>query len=150
MRIVLFSALIVLTASCNSNSSESTDRKDGYSKTATTPEDSLFQEVMNAHDTAMAKMGKMVGYRKQFDARVDSLKKAKSGPDLQKRFAQLSTELKQAEDNMNQWMQEFSIDSAQDNPEKRVEYLSSEKVKVTKVKDEILSVVAKADSALKK
>ena len=51
---------------------------------------------------------------------------------------------------MNQWMEEFSIDSAQDNPEKRIEYLSSEKVKVTKVKDEILSVVAKADSALKK
>ena len=61
-----------------SSSSESTDRKDGYSQTATTPEDSLFQEVMNAHDTAMAKMGKMVGYRKQFDANVDSLKKAKS------------------------------------------------------------------------
>lgn len=150
MRIILLGALIILTTSCNNGATESKDRTDGYSKAATTPEDSLFQEVMEAHDTAMAKMGKMVGFRKQFDAKVDSLKKIKSGADLQQKFTTLSTELKQAEDNMNQWMQEFSIDSAQDNPEKRVEYLTSEKVKVTKVKNEILSVVAKSDSALKK
>ena len=51
---------------------------------------------------------------------------------------------------MNTWMEEFSIDSAQDNIERRIEYLEAERSKVTRVKEEILSVLAKADSALKK
>ena len=149
MKHLLFAAIIIFLASCGNGSSE---RKDGYSETAKNPEDSLFQDVMDLHDEAMSKMGKLAGYRKQFDTRVDSLKKVKSSAkeSLSKTYGDLSAELKQAEDKMNTWMQEFSIDSAQDDPKRRIEYLESEKTKVSGVKDEILSVLSKADSALKK
>lgn len=150
MRLILFSALILVLASCGGNSEEPTDRKDGFSQTATTSEDSLFEDVMHAHDSAMPKMGPLKGMSAKFDAKVDSLKKAKSNPSLQKEYAALSTELKQAADHMNAWMESFVHDSAQNDPQKRIDYLSSEKEKVTKVKDEIFSVLAKADSALKK
>ncbi len=150
MRLILLSAFIVVLASCGDNANDSTERKDGFSQTATTPEDSLFEEVMHAHDSAMPKMGPLKGMSAKFDAKVDSLKKAKSNPALQKEYAVLSTELKQASDHMNEWMENFVHDSAQNDPQKRIEYLSSEKEKVTKVKDEIFSVLAKADSALKK
>lgn len=136
-------------ASC----AESTeDRKDGFSQTSKNPEDSLFQDVMDQHDEAMSKMGKLAGYRKQFEAKIDSLKKVKSAAKvtLENKYNEISAELKQAQDRMNIWMDEFSIDSAQDNIERRLDYLQSEKSKVTRVKEEILSALAKADSALKK
>lgn len=150
MRLILLSALIFVLASCGNNENEPTERKDGFSQTAASPEDSLFEEVMHAHDSAMPKMGPLKGMSAKFDAKVDSLKKAKSNPSLQREYAVLSTELKQASDHMNEWMENFVHDSAQNDPQKRIEYLSSEKVKVTKVKDEIFAVLAKADSALKK
>jgi hypothetical protein len=136
--------------SCAGSPSE--DRKDGFSNTAKNPEDSLFQDVMDLHDEAMAKMGKLAGYRKQFGSKIDSLQKVKSSAkeSLTKKYNAISEHLKQAEDKMNTWMDEFSIDSAQDDTKRRIEYLASEKAKVSKVKDEIFSALSKADSALTK
>ena len=148
LRLFIFIATI-LFASCADTSE---DRKDGFSQTPKNPEDSLFQDVMDQHDEAMSKMGKLAGYRKQFDQKIDSLKKVKSATkeSLENKYEEISGELKLAEDRMNTWMQEFSIDSAQDNIERRLEYLEAERTKVTRVKEEILSVLAKADSAMKK
>jgi hypothetical protein len=148
MRLTIFIAITFL-ASCGDSTE---DRKDGFSQTSKNPEDSLFQDVMDQHDEAMSKMGKLAGYRKQFDAKIDSLKKVKSAgkETVEDRYEEISGQLKQAEDRMNTWMEEFSIDSAQDNIERRIEYLEDEKNKVTRVKEEILSALAKADSALKK
>lgn len=141
--------MILFAAACSDSSDE---RKDGFSETPKNPEDSLFQEVMDGHDEAMAKMGRIAGYRKQIDQKIDSLKKVKTSAkaSVEKAYEKLSTELKEAEDHMNIWMQEFSIDSAQDNIERRLQYLNSEKSKVNKVRDEIFSVLSKADSLLKK
>ena len=149
MRLCILLALGFLV-SCAGSSSE--DRKDGFSNTAKTPEDSLFQDVMDLHDEAMAKMGKLAGYRKQFDSKIDSLQKIKSSTKeaLTEKYNVIREDLKQAEDKMNTWMQEFSIDSAQDDTKRRIEYLESEKSKVSKVKDEIFSALSKADSALAK
>jgi len=149
MRFTFYAALIIFCASCNSSSS---DRKDGFSETAKNPEDSLFQEVMDQHDVAMSKMGKLAGYRKQIDQKLDSLKKIKSAAKVtaEKKLQAINADLKNAEDKMNAWMHEFSIDSAQDDTERRIRYLTDEKLKVSRVKDEILGAISEADSALKK
>ncbi|HUQ64628.1 MAG TPA: hypothetical protein VM101_00635 [Flavitalea sp.] len=142
--------LCVFLVSCGGNASE--ERKNGYSETPKNDEDSLFQEVMNQHDLAMSKMGKLAGYRKQFVSKIDSVKKLKA-PVKQpviKTYEQLTFQLKEAEDQMNGWMQQFSIDTLQDNPHIRMQYLESEKLKVTTIKEEILSVLSRADSVLKK
>ena len=148
MRLCILFALVILV-SCGSSTDE---RKNGYSSTPKNPEDSLFQDVMDLHDVAMSKMGKLAGYRKQFDAKIDSLKKVKSSAkeSVTKKYGEISGELKQAEDRMNTWMEQFSIDSAQDDVKRRIAYLESEKSKVSAVKDEILSALKKADSALTK
>lgn len=150
MKTFFYLFLLIILASCTENSPD--ERKDGFSDTRKNPEDSLFQDVMDQHDEAMAKMGRIVGYRKQFDAKIDSLKKVRSSAkeSIEKKYQEISAELKKAEDGMNKWMQEFSIDSAQDNIERRLQYLESEKAKVTRVKEEILSALSKADSAQKK
>jgi hypothetical protein len=146
----IYVAAFFLLAACGGDSSN--DRKDGFSETAKNPEDSLFQEVMDGHDEAMAKMGKLSGYQKQLDQKIDSLRKAKSAAKVsfEKSLEKAKTDLKQAEEDMNKWMHEFSIDSAQDNIERRLEYLKSEKTKVRNVRNEIFEAIGKADSLLKK
>lgn len=113
-----------------------------------TPVDSLFQQVMDGHDAAMAKMGKLKSYRKEFDKKADSLDKTKAPAkkELVATYTEMSSQLKHAEDRMNAWMEGFSIDSATDDTNRRIQYLNDEKVKVDSVRQEILSVLAKADS----
>lgn len=149
MKIAILIALVTL-ASCAGNSSD--ERKNGYSKVPKNPEDSLFQDVMDLHDQAMAKIGKVKGTREQLGAKIDSLKKVKSSvkESLTKKYTEISDELKQADDKMNTWMHEFSIDTLQDDIKSRIAYLESEKSKVSAVKDEILAALSKADSALNK
>jgi predicted nuclease with TOPRIM domain len=140
----------VLLASCAGSSSD--ERKDGYSEVPKNPEDSLFQDVMRLHDTAMSKMKKLANYSSELTSRIDSLKKTRSSAkeSLTKKYSELRADLQQAETNMNTWMEKFSIDSAQDDTKRRIAYLESEKSKVSQVKDEILAALSKADSALKK
>ncbi len=135
---------------CADNSSE--ERKDGYSQRPQNPEDSLFEEVMHGHDTAMAKMGRLGRYRKDVESKLDSLEKtgSKATATLKSKLQELGVDLKKAEDGMNQWMEDFDIDSAQDNIERRIEYLKNEKIKVDDVKEKILQTLEKADSLLKK
>ena len=47
-------------------------------------------------------------------------------------------------------MVEFSLDSLKDDVEKRIQYLTDEKMKVGKVKDAIINSLATADSLLKR
>lgn len=147
MKTLLYLSVIVLIYACG----ESSDRTDGFSKTASSPADSLFDAVMEDHDIAMPKMKQLEKYRLELAAKADSLKKLKTSATeaLQKDYDALSTELKQAEDNMNKWMDEFVLDSAQDETPQRIPYLTAQKLKITKVKEDVLSALAKAESALK-
>jgi uncharacterized UPF0160 family protein len=144
---LIFGAALLFAVACGSNNNTETSEE-----VVSAPVDSLFQQVMDGHDAAMAKMGKLKSYRKQFDQKVDSLKKVKSSAkkELSETYTDISKNLKAAEDRMNKWMEEFSIDSATDDVTRRLKYLSDEKLKVDSVRDEIVSVLSKADSLLKK
>jgi hypothetical protein len=146
---LVFAAAIIFVA-CGNN--PSTDRKDGFSDVAKTPEDSMFQVVMNGHDTAMAQMGKLSRYRKQVQQDLDSLQKLKStsARSLHATYSDLYTSLKGAEDGMNRWMDEFVIDTAQDDIPTRMKYLAYEQVRVERVRDSIFSALSRADSLLRK
>lgn len=138
--------LLITFISCGEN--QEVDRKDGFSDVAKTPEDSLFQAVMDGHDAAMAKMGKLSGYQKQLDQKIDSVKKIKSANQkkLELEYTEIKARLKSAENSMNTWMEEFQIDSAQDNSVERLKYLSDEKLRVEKVREQIFSALDQADS----
>jgi hypothetical protein len=51
---------------------------------------------------------------------------------------------------MDTWMREFDMDSALDNLENRIKYLTEEKLKVGKVKKSIIESLQRADSVLRK
>jgi Zn-dependent M32 family carboxypeptidase len=117
--------------------------------------DSLFKEVMDGHDVGMAKMRKLTQAQQQTQVIIDSISKlpAKAKQAAAPYLAQLDSlkkKLEYAEFAMNKWMDEINIDSANDDTQKRVKYLTEERDKVNKVKEVILSSLAKADSLLKK
>lgn len=117
--------------------------------------DSLYQEIMDLHDAVMPKMGKVRGARDYAQQLLDSLHKLPSKTqagltEYQLQLEGLSTELNNADVDMDNWMMQFNMDTLANEPDKRVEYLSAEKLKVTKVKEAVISGLAKADSLLKK
>jgi hypothetical protein len=129
------------------------DRKNAFSETPRTKEDSLYKDVMDAHDVAMAKTGKLRRYLADIQARLDSLNKlpsAKLDKNYQQFLIDLQEDLNYADYGMNTWMEEFKMDSASGNKDLRIQYLQSEKEKVTKVKDNILNGLRRADSLFKK
>lgn len=149
MKVLVFPVIIfsLLLLSCGNQESSRPQAK--------TLSDSLLKEVLDGHNIGMAKVRKLTQLEEHTQRLLDSIGKlpAKareaSAPYLQK-LDSLSKELQYAEFAMNKWMEEFKVDSANNDTEKRVKYLGEEKDKVTKVKDAILSVIQKADSLLKK
>jgi hypothetical protein len=51
---------------------------------------------------------------------------------------------------MEAWMNEFNMDSLKDNEKEQLKYLESEKEKISKVNEVMISGLQKADSLLKK
>ena len=109
---------------------------------------------MNGHDVGMAKMGRLTRAEQTTRRMLDSIKnlpaKAQQAAEpLRIKLDSLQKDLSYAEFAMNKWMEEFNIDSALNQLDQRIEYLKSEKIKVTKVKESILNGLEKADSVLK-
>src|SRR5689334_10603094 len=73
-------------------------------------EDSLYKAVIAFHDEVMPQMGKVQGYQKTVQAKIDSLtttlanKKDETGHELKARYEVLLSQLKSAEQGMNNWM----------------------------------------------
>lgn len=152
---VSFLSLSVLACN-NANQHEHEGQHDhGKDEKPLTLADSLYNEVMAAHDAVMPKMGKVRGAQKRAQELIDSISGLK-GQDLKanqqwkKELEQLVSDLNYADYAMDQWMTDFNMDSGSTNQEVRTKYLSDEKGRVTKVKEAILNSLAKADSLLKK
>jgi hypothetical protein len=148
---VLITALIVIACNDNTGDEHATHRKDGFTKTLKTKEDSLYQEVMDGHDIGMAKLGKMTGYIKAVNKSIDSIKSS-GNPDQKKLvlLQSIAADLSQADYSMNRWMEEFKIDSAKDQEAARLAYLESERDKINTIKQRILSGIERADSLYSK
>jgi hypothetical protein len=145
---VILCICTVLTIGCKDKTPpEGTERKDGYTKNLKSRQDSVFQEVMDGHDVGMAKMGKISGYLKTIKVSLDSAKKQKSAnKNTVAVLESVSADLNQAEYSMNRWMDEFKLDSAENNEPVRIAYLESERDKVNKIRDRILNSLKRADS----
>lgn len=150
MNKLFFTIIALLAVACNNSGNQSpADRANGYDAKPVTREDSLFHDVMNGHDTGMAKMGRLIGYEKRTRQAIDSIKalpaKQRNGAYLGS-LDSLSKMLFEAETGMNGWMEEFKMDSATGSPDQRIRYLQGEKERVTKVNGRIREALQKADS----
>lgn len=139
---------VAIGSSCNDGSKKS-ERTDGFTPVLNNKEDSLYHEVMEGHDIGMAKMGTLRKQLNRVSHELDSLNKL-PGKNIDQRRKQvllgLKEDLSYADHAMFTWMEEFNVDSAKSDKNKRLEYLESEKIKVQKVKENILTSLQRADS----
>ncbi|HUM65796.1 MAG TPA: hypothetical protein PLV32_08130, partial [Chitinophagaceae bacterium] len=145
--IVVLTGLALVLISCGGDGSK---QKSPEAKLA----DSLYKDVMNGHDVGMAKMGRLTRAEQTTRRLLDSIKNLpakaqQSAEPLRIKLDSLQKDLSYAEFAMNKWMEEFNIDSALNQLDQRIEYLKSEKIKVSKVKESILNGLEKADSVLR-
>lgn len=145
----LFLAFICIAA-CNNK-----DKKaNGGQEVSKTLVDSLEGEVMDGHNVGMAKYGKLTAMQNEAQRLLDSITKLpakarEAMTPLKTKLDGLVEDLKSAKANMDKWMDEYNMDSAVNNIEQRIKYLTEEKLKVSKVKEAILNSLQKADSVLK-
>ena len=119
-----------------------------------TKADTLLKEVDDDHITGMSKMGRLTRAEQTTRRLLDSIAKLpakarQAAEPVKVKLDSLQKQLSYAEFAMNKWMNEFNMDSSVNNMQERVNYLGSEKLKVSKVKEAILSSLQKADSLLK-
>jgi hypothetical protein len=150
--LVLPAFVFAFAVSCNNSDNKNSNT--GNSEKTKTRADSLMDDVSDGHDFGMAKMGKLNTMQKNVQRVLDSIAKlpVKSKTVMEPYIAKMNTvleELKAAKSGMNQWMEEFNPDSAVNNMEQRIKYLSEEKLKISSVKESILQGLQKADSLLK-
>ena len=151
-KIIIPLAVLFTIAACNNNNSEGT-LSDDFKKPKTQT-DSLMADVMDGHDVGMGKMSKISKMQNEITRVLDSIAKlpAKAQQAIapyKAKLDSLKADLAYAEMAMDKWMTEFNMDSAVNNVQERIKYLTDEKVKVGKVKEAILSSLQKADSLLK-
>jgi hypothetical protein len=132
-----------LLTACNNSA-------DNGNKTKTRA-DSLMDQVMEGHNIGMAKMDKIGASQKKVQQAIDSISKLpgetqKAAASYKYQLDSLLDRLKYAEYAMDKWMEEFNMDSSLDNSEERIKYLEAEKIKVEKVKEAMVSSLAKTDS----
>ena len=150
MRRLLIPSIVFIAIACNQT--EEPIRKDGFSEVPKTKEDSVYKEVMEGHDIGMSKIIRVkraISKSQHLLDSINALPKSKLDENYQQALLDLQEDLNYADYGMNTWMLEFKADTLQDNKESRIKYLESEKEKVTKIKDAILSGLKRADSLLK-
>jgi hypothetical protein len=134
---------------------KNSDKKTTSKETApATSADSLMIDIEDGHNVGMAKMSKLSLMQNAVQQVLDSIAalpdKAQEATEPYKRVLNgLMEDLKSAKDNMYKWMDEFNRDSAINDLQQRINYLTEEKMKVAKVKETILNTLQKADSLLK-
>ncbi|MBL7747327.1 MAG: hypothetical protein JNM19_07880 [Chitinophagaceae bacterium] len=154
--ILLFAMVAMLAACNNSKEDKKHEGHSGHTKEIPkTKQDSLYADVMADHDEVMPKIGAVRGVQKAAQRMIDSLsslpeKAQVAAASWKAELHKLVNDLNYADFAMDKWMVEFGTDSMKDNVEERIKYLTSEKMKVSKVKEAIISSLAKADSLLKK
>lgn len=129
-------------------------KKESDTKAPKTQADSLMEEVMDGHDVGMSNYGRLDRNLKKVQSQLDSIaglpqKAQQAAAPLKAQLESVASDLNYAITAMDKWMEEFNMDSALDNMEERIRYLTDEKMKVGKVKEAILNSLQKADSVLK-
>jgi hypothetical protein len=148
-RMILFGGILLAIAACNSK------KEEGKKPGTKTEAELLMDSVEKGHDVGMSKYGKMKGLQQQVNAALDSISKlpAKARQEAapyEHNLKSVAEDLNTAVIEMDHWMENFNMDSALNNMQERVRYLTDEKSKIGRIKGLILESVQKADSILRK
>jgi hypothetical protein len=151
---IAFAVVAMLSFTACNNDKENKEAGNGDEKVTGSKVDSLMAEVMDGHNVGMAKMDRLATMEMAVQGVLDSIARLPArardaAEPLKQKMELLGQDLRSAKDGMNKWMDEFNMDSAVNNMQARIQYLTEEKLKVSRVKKSILESLQKADSLLK-
>jgi hypothetical protein len=136
-RLLITSLSILLLLACNNSSP---DREKGnLSNVPKTKSDSLYQDVMKGHERGMGRFGELHRYETLLSKIVDSLArltgKSPESIAFRSEIDSALSHLKNAENAMNQWMEEFDPNKEGKTENEKIDFYSAEKDKVNKVEE---------------
>ncbi|MDP4263542.1 MAG: viral A-type inclusion protein [Bacteroidota bacterium] len=148
--LILPAFLLMALGACNNSGIKPKEGSDSQKAMA----DSLQDQVIAGHDAGMAKTRLISRAKKEAERLIDSINKLpakarEAAKPYKIKLDSLISHLDNASLAMDKWMEEFNFDSAKNNLEQRIKYLTEEKIKVGKVKEAILGSLQKADSVIK-
>lgn len=119
-----------------------------------TEEDSVYQQVLELHNKTMAKYGKLLGYEKKVQQKVDSIKQylqknncyCEGTHDALRNTSVLLTNVKDAEKSMNDWMAQFNPDPTMKTTEERTQYFISQRKLAEFMSKSYFQTLSRADS----
>ena len=111
---------------------------------------SLKDEVMAIHDEVMPKMGQIIALKSQLSKVLKTLEEAAEpvNEERKKAIQEIIEELEAADNGMMGWMRAYRPVEEPIDEEAR-KYLEAEKVKITKVKNDMLTSIENAQNLLK-
>jgi cysteinyl-tRNA synthetase len=138
---------LFLIISCNNSTSNH--------QTAKTRADSLMDEVMEGHNIGMAKMSKLNEEKNAIQQVLDSMSRLptniqKSSAHYKMQLDSAFNKLTFADHAMEKWMNEFNMDSLNNNKKEQAKYLESERSKISNVNEVMIRSLKNADSLLNK
>jgi hypothetical protein len=113
-------------------------------------QEDLAKEVIAVHDEVMPKMGELMSLKKNVRQTSDSITvKATEGFEQKVgEAAEIITALEAADKGMMDWMHSYNGGQGLYEHDAIMEYLGAEKVKITKVKEDMLSAMDRAKAFL--
>jgi hypothetical protein len=143
MKMLFSTCVILVTIFCSCQNNKTADSK----ATTTSIEDSLYKAVIALHDEVMPKIGKIKGYQKTVQGKIDSLtgvlqhEKNTAAKNLKSNYESLLDQLNTAEKGMNDWMDGFDPDPKLSSKEAIEKYWVDQKAKAKKMRDDILNAI---------
>jgi len=150
-------ALLIFFAACK-NADKKNDNKavlGGDDKqTSESLADTLYQQVIDEHDAGMIGWMKIQGRQKQINGLLDSIAKLPvktqaTLTDITSKLNEANKALSDAYQEMDVWMTGMNLDSAANDLEVRIKYLTAEKIRGSRITQMINSSMQTADSLLK-
>ncbi|MFT3703566.1 MAG: hypothetical protein QM802_14480 [Agriterribacter sp.] len=145
LKLFVYLMVIVLSISCNSNNADNKTPQQNNASIPKSISDSLYQTVMQGHDSAMIKTGEVIRYQQVLKKQRDSLTMLKGNH--KNRLTGINAvldSLQNAQDLMNKWMNAFDPEKAGATEAEKQLYFQKEKEKVETVKSLILHSIERA------
>jgi uncharacterized UPF0160 family protein len=144
--------LFVFLAACNNAGKKDNDQLSSEKLKAQA--ESLYKEFLKEHEAGMNGWMQIEGRQKQIKTLLDSfashpVKNQSTLVSYKSKLKEANADLGNAYEKMNTWMKEMNPDSAENNVELRIQYLTNEKMKGSNITALINNSIQKADSLLK-
>lgn len=108
----------------------------------------LFEETMDLHDVAMAKMGEIYKLKKSLTEKSDSLLQiAPVDSAQQEKFTYLINQLETADESMMSWMAQFETKYKDEDSEESLNYYEDQKQKILVVSKSMNEAIDQARKA---